>query len=217
MPREDESSELAESFRDRKDKQAAEKLYDLNWRRVRRYARTVANLWNAPRYPVKTDYSKPAKRKKPITRDEDRLSEICSEVWLAVVTGIKQFKRQKGSFRSWIWGITRNKAIDDIEKFTKQPPPVSLDEEPVDQTDDDPKKRAELRIDVMNALGSLEPAERRVILLRYFENKKIARIAKTMRLSNGQVQDLFQSGYRKLRPLLKEWAPPPEKKKPQTP
>ena len=168
---EDESAKLAALYNKTEDRDAFARIYELNWRFVRNYARKAARLWRAPRRPVEMDYGKKQKKKTPITQDESRLSDICSAVWLATLQGIRRFNRVK-CFKSWILGITRNKAVDDVREHTKRKGDVDL--APLDPRDEreieaSAREHERLREDLDVAFQGLTEDEKRVVFMRFFE------------------------------------------------
>ena len=205
---EDESAELAERYNKTEDKAAFARIYELNWRCVRGYARRAAMLWRAPRHEATTDYGKKEKKKKPITQDESRLSEICSTVWLAALQGIRGFKG-KVCFRSWILGITRNKAVDEVRDFTKHAGNVRLDAlkaEPGDARAMSAQQHKLLLEDVEAACELLTEEEMRVVFMRYWEEHTLVEIARELGITEGAVRHRLQLAFAKLRPLLINWA-----------
>jgi RNA polymerase sigma-70 factor (ECF subfamily) len=205
---EDESAELAEHYNKTEDKGAFAKIYELNWRCVRAYARRAAMLMRAPPHEVSTDYGKKEKKKKPITQDESRLSEICSSVWLAALQGIRGFKG-KVCFRSWILGITRNKAVDDVREFTKRAGDVKVDALKVELGDAravSAKQHKLLLEDVEAACESLTEDEMRVVFMRFWEELTFVEMAKELGITEGAVRHRIKLAFAKLRPELLRWA-----------
>ncbi len=215
----DESALLAERHCKEKDPDAFPRIYELNWRVVRKYARRLSNLWDAPRYEPKLDPGKKQK-KKPITVDESRLANICSDVWFAVVQAICRKFDTTRSFRSWVLGITRFKVLAESKQFNKFKTVtgvemVSLESDPIDTSDMNARSDSELREDVDAALLHLDPVERRAIVLKYFEKLPYDRIGEALELPAGTVRERIKKGFRELRPHLLEWnnPKPPKKKK----
>ena len=192
------------------DPTAFPKLYDFHWRAVRRCARAAARLWRAPGKPVETDYDKKEKNKDkvPITQDEDRLSNICADVWLEVVRSLRTFDVTQ-SFRGWIRGITENVAAKEIKKFLRESgkgPLGDLAAELDDASAPATKQHRMLQEDVEAALKCLNDEEYQVIRLRFFKGLKLAEIGAKLGMSPTTATERLQSAHAKLKPHMMNWA-----------
>jgi RNA polymerase sigma factor (sigma-70 family) len=192
------------------DPTAFSKLYDLHWRAVRRCARAAARLWRAPGRPVETDYDKKEKNKDkvPLTKDEDRLSEICSDTWLEVVRSLRTFDVAQ-SFRGWIRGITENVAAEEVRKFQRERGKGllgDLADELGDAGVPVTKQHRELEEDVEAALRCLNDEEYQVVRLKFFKGLKLAEIGAKLGMSPTTATERLQSAHKKLRPHMMNWA-----------
>ncbi|MEY9859804.1 RNA polymerase sigma-70 factor (sigma-E family) [Catenulispora sp. GAS73] len=61
---------------------------------------------------------------------------------------------------------------------------------------------ADLRLTLLQALGSLSPNQRAVVVLRYWEDQSVEQVAALMRTTPGAVKSLAFRGLRELRVLL---------------
>jgi RNA polymerase sigma-70 factor (sigma-E family) len=67
-------------------------------------------------------------------------------------------------------------------------------------------QQPELRLVVLNALATLPPKARAVVVLRYWEDMSVEQVASLLGCSEGNVKSQSARGLDKLRPLLGEFA-----------
>ena len=110
----------------------------------------------------------------------------------------------RSSFRSWLYAIGRNVAVDYVRRHSKE---VAVPSDEIEiQTDDSADfealyiKEEQQRI-IYNALKSLPPDYRQILLLVYFEGMTNAEAAVIMRKSERQIRNLL---YRAKQSLKKE-------------
>lgn len=79
-------------------------------------------------------------------------------------------------------------------------------EQPIDWAEDrpDPESDANLRIDVLDALATLQALDRAVVVLRYWEDRSVADTAIDLGLSQDVVRTRARRALQKLRPMLAE-------------
>src|SRR5262245_58504116 len=55
--------------------------------------------------------------------DGEDAADVIQEVWTGVTTGLAQFERteQMGTFRGWLWTVTRHKLCDHFRARQKRP------------------------------------------------------------------------------------------------
>jgi len=144
----------------------------------------------------------------------DLASEILQEVFLLVWRKACNFEGSRGSFKSWLMQITRNRSIDELRRM---PPTVGAPAE--DETewfdmlvDDAPSPEDQAFEDdraaqVRGALTELPKEQREVILLAYFKGFSQSQIAKKLDLPLGTVKKRVRLGMQKLKvSLTKEHA-----------
>ena len=102
-------------------------------------------------------------------------------------------------FRAWLYRIAANTCAD----FWRR----SQSTEPLTEGEylDPGFERAELSCDLRSALAALPPAQREVVLLRYYEEFTLEEIADTLGIAPGAVSARLTRAKRKLRPMLEEW------------
>ncbi len=144
----------------------------------------------------------------------DLASEMLQEIFLLVWRKACDFESKRGSFKSWLMQITRNRSIDELRRM---PPTVSA---PADEenewfdmlVDDAPNPEEQAFEDdraaqVRGALTELPKEQREVILLAYFKGFSQSQIATKLNLPLGTVKKRVRLGMQKLKvSLMKEHA-----------
>lgn len=129
-----------------------------------------------------------------------------------------KYHPDRGTPRSWLLGIARNRGIDHIRSHAaRQRHLVALDPEgwigiadageaarPADEQIEQAESRAELR----RLMLGLPPAQRRVIELAYFEELSQQEIASQLGLPVGTVKGRLRLGLKKLRRGLRAGTEP---------
>ena len=99
---------------------------------------------------------------------------------------------EKSSFRTWLYAIGRNVAIDELRKRAKHPA-AALEDEAVSsdlETLENAYLREERKIIVHQAMRRLKPEYRQVLWLIYFEGFSCRDAAKIMRKSTHNIETL---------------------------
>ncbi|WP_295073091.1 RNA polymerase sigma factor [Ruminococcus sp.] len=140
-----------------------------------------------------------------ITGDFCLAEEIAEETFLKLYVDKPKFSG-KSSFRSWLYSIGRNTAIDHIRKASK------LDEVPVDDfyevadredIEQDYIKNEDKK-HLLRALEKLNDDYRQVLYLIYFENFSNTETAKIMGRSERQIRNLLYRSKESLRNILEK-------------
>ena len=131
--------------------------------------------------------------------------EIAEETFLKLYVDRPKFSG-KSSFRSWLYSIGRNTAVDHIRKASK------LDEVPVDDfyevadredIEQDYIKNEDKK-QLLRALEKLNDDYRQVLYLIYFENFSNTETAKIMGKSERQIRNLLYRSKESLRNILEK-------------
>ena len=138
-----------------------------------------------------------------ITGDFCLAEEIAEETFLKLYVDRPKFSG-KSSFRSWLYSIGRNTAIDHIRKASK------LDEVPVDDfyevADMEDIEQDYIKVEdkkqLLRALEKLNDDYRQVLYLIYFENFSNTETAKIMGRSERQIRNLLYRSKESLRNIL---------------
>jgi len=112
----------------------------------------------------------------------------------------------KSSFRSWLYSIGRNTAIDHIRKASKlEEVPVDDFYEMVDREDiEQDYIKNEDKKQLLRALEKLNDDYRQVLYLIYFENFSNTETAKIMGRSERQIRNLLYRSKESLRNILEK-------------
>ena len=140
-----------------------------------------------------------------ITGDFCLAEEIAEETLLKLYVDKPKFSG-KSSFRSWLYSIGRNTAIDHLRKASK------LEKVPVDDFYDLADKediernyiKNEEKKHLLRALEKLNDDYRQVLYLIYFENFSNTETAKIMGKSERQIRNLLYRSKESLRNILEK-------------
>ena len=135
--------------------------------------------------------------------DSGRAEEVVQDVFLKVWNNYHSFDESRGSFRTWLFTMIRNRAIDSLRgRWHRQRDESEL---PLDLRDStpvaDPPSLVEARMErtvIREALASLPSEQRAVIELAYFEGYTHAEMAQRLDLPPGTVKGRIRLGMEKL-------------------
>jgi RNA polymerase sigma-70 factor, ECF subfamily len=142
----------------------------------------------------------------------DRLvaEEVTQEAFLSVWRSGARFDRARGSVRTWLLGVVRNRAIDVLRREAGRAPTVSLELETVPEqesrfepTDAEALRRAAGR-EVRGALTSLPDDQLKVVQLAYFGGLSHSEIAEVLGMPLGTVKGRMRLAMEKMRTTLAE-------------
>ena len=140
----------------------------------------------------------------------DRLvaEEVTQEAFLSVWRSGARFDRARGSVRTWLLGVVRNRAIDVLRREAGRAPTVSLELETVPEqesrfepTDAEALRRAAGR-EVRGALAALPDDQVKVVQLAYFGGLSHSEIAEVLGMPLGTVKGRMRLGLDKMRRQL---------------
>lgn len=145
-----------------------------------------------------------------ILRDRDLAEQVVIDAFWRVWQRADQFQMGRGSFASWLYGIVRHLAIDELRRRDTRPVPSQDDQLEVafaaDVTHEhDVTHIVERRLTadtVQDALLALPPAQREVIWLAYFEGLTRKEISRQLGQPLGTIHTRARLGLDKLRVLL---------------
>lgn len=126
--------------------------------------------------------------------------DMAQTVFLKVFTKLDTFDREKSSLSTWIFNITRNTLIDHQRSMS-----LRLHEEiPETMADDSPDLLDSIIMEqeqehLANALEKLSAEERDLIILHYYNEYTLLKIAELMRRPYGQIKRLHMKALQKMR------------------
>ena len=141
-----------------------------------------------------------------VVRQEDVAEEAAIETFVKLATKKPRFNG-KASFKTWLFRIGRNTALDYVRKQNKHNT-VSMDEireaasdkpTPEEQYITDERNRR-----VVSSMKQLKGTYYTVLWLRYYENQKVADIAKIMHKSEGNTKVLLSRAREALKSQLRK-------------
>jgi len=141
--------------------------------------------------------------------DPQAAEELVQEALLRVWRQASSYQRGRGAPTTWIFGIARNLAIDELRKRGSRPQSVGGDPDEqlaqLESGDDDPAEQAFAHIQheiVTGALGQLPPVQREVLELAYYSGLSQSEIARRLGDPLGTVKTRMRLGLQRLRTLL---------------
>ena len=131
-------------------------------------------------------------------RNEDLALDIVQDSILKGFRSIRSLRKAR-YFKTWMTRILINTAGDALRKNTGIYSLETVGDVPGGGTE-----KIEERMDVYEAIGRMEKHYRSVIILKYFEDMKLAEIAEILQMSEGSVSAYLTRAKRELKKYLKE-------------
>lgn len=129
-----------------------------------------------------------------VRNEEDALDIVQESVYKAIKNAGKV--QQEAYIRTWIWRIVMNTAVDLIRS--------RKNETGLEEAGETGKEDTYQDFDTLEALKILEPREKTVIVLRFFEDQKLEDIARTLQENTNTVKTILYRSLKKLRVELTE-------------
>lgn len=134
--------------------------------------------------------------------------DIVSEIFLKAIENFEQYKKEKGTFKSWIFQITKNYLIDYF-RSNKNKASSSIDDLANELRDpSDTKQVAQEEIEkeiIKEAIETLPENKKELILLRYFSGYSYEEIAEITKDNENNIRVMIhrtlQDLKRKLEPI----------------
>lgn len=134
------------------------------------------------------------------TRDIHAAEDLTEDVFVKLAVEKPRF-HGKSSFRTWLYAIARNLAVDTLRRerrFRSVPletAEITADERGLERT----VLQKERNIRLHQAMRSLKPAHRQVLYLSYFAEFDNAETAKIMHRTKRQIENLLYAAKKALR------------------
>jgi RNA polymerase sigma-70 factor (ECF subfamily) len=144
-----------------------------------------------------------------IVGDRAKAEDVVQEAFLSLWRSGHRYDRARGSVRTWLLGIVRNRAIDVLRRDTPVRPSVIYDEDiagmqPSGEDANVEAIRREAARRVRGALQVLPVDQMRVIELAYFGGLTHVEIAELLSMPLGTVKGRMRLGMEKIRTQLAE-------------
>lgn len=141
-----------------------------------------------------------------VTRADRFAQEVVQEVFLAVWREASRFDPQRGAVSSWLFTMTRHKAIDLVRKEAnvarRQAPETAL-ESRASEHDVDHEAWLNIRRDrVQTAVSQLPEAQRTCVELAFFRGLTHVEVAEELAIPLGTAKTRIRTGLLRLRDLL---------------
>jgi RNA polymerase sigma-70 factor (ECF subfamily) len=131
-------------------------------------------------------YSGPVYRHiRTVVRDEHEAQDVTQLVFLKLIGTLQTYDARQGPFRPWLLRVARNLAIDQIRR--RRAIPADCVHGPEAQSDEGGRERA---VALHDALASLSPDQREVLVLRQIVGLRPREIAERLDKSEGSVHAL---------------------------
>lgn len=150
--------------------------------------------------------------------DRESTEELAQEVFLRAWRQAATYQPSLGRLSSWLLGIARNLAVDELRRRGVRPQRTAGDPEEqlaqVAATDtDSPEEevvRGVRRAEIHHALDALPPPQRRVMELAYYSGLTQAEISEQLGDPLGTVKTRMRLATQKLREILRDLDQVPE-------
>ena len=150
--------------------------------------------------------------------DRESTEELVQEVFLRAWRQAATYQPSLGRLSSWLLGIARNLAVDELRRRGVRPQRAAGDpEEQLAQVastnTESPEEEvvsSAQRAEIQHALATLPPPQRRVMELAYYSGLTQAEIAEQLGDPLGTVKTRMRLATQKLREILREMDKVPE-------
>jgi len=145
-----------------------------------------------------------------IVGDRAAAEEVTQEAFISVWRSGARFDAARGSVRSWLLSVVRNRAIDFLRSKAGKAPKLDFDDEsaleqrPAAERTEEEALRRETATEVRGAIGNLPGEQAKVIQLAYFGGFSHSEIAEILGLPMGTVKGRMRLGLEKIRGELAE-------------
>ena len=140
-------------------------------------------------------------------RNVESANDIVSEIFLKVYAHLKDFDKNKSSFKTWIFTITNNAVIDYLRYISRKPTadfPEYFENLFSDETNQPERKLIldEEKAQVLAALDKLNENERQLIQLKYWFEFSYLEIAEILNLNYSNVRIIHYRALKKLQKIF---------------
>jgi len=134
-------------------------------------------------------------------QNRSEAQDLTAHVFQQALANIGKFKWRGAPFVAWLYRIAANAIADQARKQSREPADI---ESTAKLTVDPDLEQVERRAQLFRAVDTLPEDQRKVILLRFGEEKSIREIAACLNRSEGAVKQLQFRGLENLRARLSE-------------
>jgi RNA polymerase sigma-70 factor (ECF subfamily) len=140
-----------------------------------------------------------------IVGERGAAEDVVQEAFISIWRSGARYDRARGSVRSWMLGIVRNRAIDFLRSKAGRAPKLDFDDDavlehrPAAELTDAEALRRETTHELRGALGELPGEQSKVIELAYFGGFSHSEIATMLEVPLGTVKGRMRLGLDKIR------------------
>ena len=148
-----------------------------------------------------------------IVGDRAAAEEVTQEAFISVWRSGARFDAARGSVRSWLLSVVRNRAIDFLRSRAAKAPKLDFDDEaalearPAEERTEEEALQRETAAELRGALGKLPGEQSKVIELAYFGGFSHSEIAEMLGTPLGTIKGRMRLGLDKIRATLAEGFP----------
>jgi RNA polymerase sigma-70 factor (ECF subfamily) len=145
-----------------------------------------------------------------IVGDRTAAEDVTQEAFLSIWRSNARFDRARGSVRSWVLSVVRNRAIDALRRGGAHAPQLDHDDDgvlearPAEERTETEAIRRESSRELRGALKELPEDQSQVISLAYFGGFSHSEIAEMLGMPLGTVKGRMRLGLEKIRGQLAE-------------
>jgi len=130
-------------------------------------------------------------------QDRDAAEDLTSDVFHRAIASLPRFEWRGVPFAAWLFRIASNAIADRSRRVSREQDHPSLDAEPEPSSNSDLGLPLEVSVDqieerarLFRLVDELPTDQRRVIVMRFAEEKKISEIAQVLGRTEGAVKQL---------------------------
>ena len=135
-------------------------------------------------------------------RDRAEIQDLTAHVFHQALANLGKFKWKGSPFAAWLYRIASNAIADQAKRKGRESMPQS--EPSTESSSATDLEEVERRARLFSAVDTLPDDQRRVIVMRFADEKSIREIADELRRSEGAVKQLQFRGLDNLRNRLQE-------------
>jgi RNA polymerase sigma-70 factor (ECF subfamily) len=145
-----------------------------------------------------------------IVGEKAAAEDVIQEAFISIWRSGARFDRARGSVRSWMLSIVRNRAIDTLRSRAGKAPKLTFDDDaileqrPAEELTEDEAMRRETATEIRGALGELPGEQSKVIELAYFGGFSQSEISRMLGVPLGTVKGRMRLVLAKIRGELAE-------------
>lgn len=132
-------------------------------------------------------------------RDRSVAEDVTAEVFRHALSAIGGFEWRGAPFAAWLYRIAANEIADHVAKSAREKGSITTDEPSHDETE-----KIEHRASLYRLVDGLPVDQRRVIVLRFAEERSIREVAADLGRSEGAVKQLQWRALETLRSRMRQ-------------